>query len=158
MSKINKGVMSSDKQDWETPWEFFNKIPYQFDLDACAYLENAKCSNFYTEEDNALIQEWKGTVWMNPPYGSALPTWLNKAYSESQKDYCDRVVCLVPARTDTAWFHDIACKGKILLLKGRINFLQEGKQIGSPAFPSMLVIYDKKIKPSIITWDWKSHV
>lgn len=151
--------MSSDKQDWETPWNFFNKIPYQFDLDACAYPSNTKCTNFYTEADNALIQKWKGTVWMNPPYSDALPTWLIKAYEESQKDYCERVVCLVPARTDTKWFHNIACKGKILLLKGRVKFIDpENSDKNSPPFPSMLVVYDKKIKPSIITWDWKSHV
>lgn len=152
---ITKGMMSSDKQDWETPQSFIDALPINFDLDACAYDSTTKAPKWFTEADDALSKEWHGKVWMNPPYGRALPTWLDYAYQQSLLDHNDCVWCLVPARPDTAWFHDIACKGKILLLKGRVSFLQEGNSVGSPAFPSMLVIFDKKVKPSIITWDWK---
>ena len=153
---ITKGMMSSDKQDWQTPPEFMNALPVKFDLDACAYDSTAQAPKWFTEADDALKQDWKGLVWMNPPYGSAIPTWLEYAYQQSLKAHNKAVWCLVPARPDTAWFHDIACKGKILLLRGRVSFLQEGKSVGSPAFPSMLVIFDKTVKQSIITWEWKN--
>ena len=146
---MTSGLMSSDRQDWETPQEFVEliekKLNFKFDLDSCAYDHTAKAPKWYTEEDDALKQDWtikpKTNVWMNPPYGGALPTWLEYAYNQSQI-HDSRVVCLIPARTDTAWFHDIATRGLIVFLRGRIKFQQQGEKTGSPAFPSMLVIFD----------------
>ena len=153
---ITKGMMSSDQQDWSTPPEFMEAIGKEFDLDACAYDKTAKAPRWFTEEDDALTKDWNaGRVWMNPPYGRALPVWLQKAYEESRKDHCGEVWCLVPARPDTSWFHEIACKGQIVLLRGRISFHQDGKSVGSPAFPSMLVIFNKNKPKKITTWEWK---
>jgi len=153
---ITSGLMSSNKQDWSTPQEFMDKLPVTFDLDVCAYDSTTKAPKWFTEADDAFTKQWEGRCWMNPPYGQALPKWLEKAYKESLCSYCDAIWCLIPARTDTKWFHNIACKGKIILLKGRVSFEQNGKPVGSPAFPSMLVIYDKKVNPAIVTWDWKN--
>jgi site-specific DNA-methyltransferase (adenine-specific) len=152
---INPGVMSSILQDWETPQSFIDKLPVTFDLDSCTHPSAAKATKYFTQKQDALTKKWDGVVWMNPPYGKALPKWLKYAYEQSLRTKNKAVWCLVPARTDTAWFHEWACKGKIILLKGRISFLQQGKKVGSPAFPSMLVIYDKNISHSISTWDYK---
>jgi phage N-6-adenine-methyltransferase len=145
---INKGIMSSSLQDWETPQFIVNQFG-KFDLDACAYASTAKAPKFFTEEDDALTKKWKGRVWMNPPYGRSLPIWLAYALEQSKQDYCDEVVCLIPARTDTKWFHNYACKGNIRFIKGRIRFKQNGKYKGSPAFPSMIVIFNKTVKPDM---------
>ena len=154
-----KGMMSSDKQDWETPQTFVDlvskKLGESFGLDVCAYDLTAKAPKWFTEADNALTKEWDAPMcWMNPPYGKELPIWLKYA-EEQARDHKNKIVCLIPARTDTKWFHEIATKGQIILLKGRINFLQGGEKVGSPAFPSMLVIFGKKRK--IKVWDWKNE-
>lgn len=158
---ISRGLMSSDKQDWETPMEFVHLVEdYLFDgkpfiLDCCCYPETAKAPVFYTEADDALTRQWNySRVWMNPPYGRAIPEWLAYAHKQSEK-YGITVVCLVPARPDTKWFHEIACLGKIIFLKRRIRFLQQGKDVGSPAFPSMLVVFDGTT--GFDTWDWQKE-
>ena len=150
---------SSQTDLWATPQEFFDRLnsEFNFQTDVCANDENAKCEKYFTAQDDGLSKQWQGSCWMNPPYGRHIGAWMKKAFEESKSG--STVVCLVPARTDTKWFHNIACKGKILLLKGRVKFIDpENSDKNSPPFPSMLVVYDKKIKPSIITWDWKSHV
>jgi phage N-6-adenine-methyltransferase len=154
---LKKGLLSSDKQDWATPDYFVRlvekKLGQTFDLDVCAYDHTAKAPKWYTEEDDALTREWDAPLcWMNPPYGGALPVWLDYARNQAQK-HGNTIVCLIPARTDTTWFHDIAIHGKIIFLRGRIKFEQNGATSGSPAFPSMLVIFGTA--PGFTTWDWK---
>ena len=97
---------SSNTDLWETPQKFFDKLDaiYHFELDVCALPSNAKCKRFYTPEQNALIQPWCGICWMNPPYGRGIGQWVKKAYDSSLLGAT--VVCLLPARTDTAWWHD----------------------------------------------------
>jgi phage N-6-adenine-methyltransferase len=129
---------SSQSNEWETPQEFFTRqdFIYQFTLDACATPENAKCRKFYTATDNGLAQSWQGQrVWMNPPYGRAIGVWMKKAFEESQGSAL--VVCLVPARTDTAWWHDYAAKGQVTFIRGRLKF---GRGKNSAPFPSALVV------------------
>src|SRR5258707_6542028 len=92
--------------EWETPAEVFEPLnrEFSFTLDACATAENTKCENFFTEEQDGLAQEWTGAVFCNPPYGHALRRWIQKAYESSR---CGAtVVCLVPSRTDTQWWHE----------------------------------------------------
>src|SRR5690242_11748450 len=85
---------------WATPQDFFERLndEFHFDIDVCANDENAKCAQYYTEIENGLLQKWKGTVWMNPPYGREIAEWIKKAYESSQEGAT--VVCLIPARTD----------------------------------------------------------
>lgn len=127
--------------EWETPQQIFDKLnqEFGFQVDVCATHENAKCKDYFTEEENGLVQQWTGfakVFWMNPPYGRAIMDWMRKAYEESRKGGV--VVCLVPARTDTAWWHDYAMKGEIRFLRGRIKF--SGHKHNAP-FPSAIVIF-----------------
>ena len=135
---------SSKTDQWATPKDFFeslNKI-YKFDLDVCADKHNAKCKDFFTEEQDGLKQQWIGTCWMNPPYGRATKDWMKKAYESSLEGAV--VVCLVPSRTDTAWWHDYAMKGEIEFIRGRLKF---GDATNSAPFPSAVVVFKPRLKP-----------
>ena len=135
---------SSKTDQWATPKDFFeslNKI-YKFDLDVCADKHNAKCKDFFTEEQDGLKQQWIGTCWMNPPYGRAIKDWMKKAYESSLEGAV--VVCLVPSRTDTAWWHDYAMKGEIEFIRGRLKF---GDATNSAPFPSAVVVFKPRLKP-----------
>lgn len=132
-------VHFSSKTDlWATPADFFNRYDavYGFDLDVCATPENAKCVDYFTKEQDGLKQDWSGTCWMNPPYGREIKQWMKKAYESSLKGAT--VVCLVPARTDTAWWHDYAMKGSIEFIRGRLKF---GNAVNSAPFPSAVVVF-----------------
>ena len=135
---MNTAVMFSNKTDmWETPKWLFDELDkeFHFDLDVCAIPENAKCEQYFTPETDGLSQEWNGTVWCNPPYGREIGKWVKKAAQSN----CT-VVMLLPARTDTKWFHDyIYRKAEIRFLKGRLKF--GGSQNSAP-FPSMVVVFD----------------
>ena len=101
---MNKEVMfSSKKQTWETPKELFDKLNkvFCFKLDAAANEENALCDCFYSENDNALKQEWAFSTWVNPPYGRNIIEWVKKAYEESLKS--KQIVMLIPAKVDTKY-------------------------------------------------------
>ena len=132
-------MMSSNTPEWATPQKFFNDLDaeFHFTLDPCSTHENAKCKKHYTKEDDGLPKSWGGeVVFCNPPYGRELPKWVKKCYEESR--HAD-VVMLIPARTDTRWFHDyIYGKAEIRFIKGRLKF---GNAKQSAPFPSMVVIY-----------------
>ena len=131
---------SSELNDWETPQDLFDELnrKYYFDLDVCASLENAKVANYISLPDDALKEKWVGTCWMNPPYGREIGKWMKKAYEESQQDAL--VVCLVPARTDTKWWHEYAMKGEIEFIRGRLKF--SGHKNSAP-FPSAIVVFGR---------------
>lgn len=132
-------VHYSSKTDlWATPQDFFNKYNaiYKFNLDVCALAENAKSDYFFTPEIDGLSQHWFGSCWMNPPYGRGIINWMRKAYESSLEGAT--VVCLVPARTDTIWWHEYAMRGKIEFIKGRLKF--GGSENGAP-FPSAVIVF-----------------
>ena len=127
----------SSKTDlWATPQATFDELndEFSFTLDPCATKQNAKCEKFYTEKEDGLKQNWDGeVVFMNPPYGREIGKWVKKAVESKAL-----VVMLLPARTDTRWFHDyIYQKCDIRFLKGRLKF---GDAVNSAPFPSMVVI------------------
>tara|TARA_Y100000310_G_scaffold290634_1_gene317991 strand:+ start:796 stop:1329 length:534 start_codon:yes stop_codon:yes gene_type:complete len=132
---------SSKTGDWDTPQAFYDKLARQFDftLDPCATAASAKCTKYYTKEDDGLAQDWKGhTVFANPPYGRGLGVWLKKGYEESKK-HNTLVVMLIPARTDTKWWHDYVMRAKeVHLVRGRLKF---GKSDNAAPFPSAVVIF-----------------
>ena len=134
---ITRGLFSSATDMWETPQNFFDELDkeFHFSCDVCATRENAKCAKFYTPEQDGLKQTWGGGIlWLNPPYGREIGKWVKKA-SESNAT----VVCLLPARTDTRWFHDyIYGKAEIRFVRGRLRF---GGSKNSAPFPSMVVIF-----------------
>jgi phage N-6-adenine-methyltransferase len=125
---------SSDTDLWATPQSFFDELDkeFNFTLDVCANADNAKCASFYSKEDDGLSQDWKGVVWMNPPYGREISKWMAKANEAN----CT-VVCLVPARTDTRWWHDYCIQHEIRFIKGRLKF---GGHKNSAPFPSAVII------------------
>lgn len=136
---MNTEVMfSSVKDDWETPQDFFDELDreFHFDLDPAADDQNHKCYCYFTKEQNGLSHTWEGrTVFLNPPYGKAIKYWVRKAYEESRKANTT-VVMLIPARTDTAYFHDyIYGKAEIRFIRGRLKF---GNSKNAAPFPSML--------------------
>jgi len=139
---VNKGLFSSATDDWGTPQDLFDRLDneFGFQLDVCASDENHKCSKYFTPADNGLAQDWSGICWMNPPYGRTIKEWMRKAYWASISGAT--VVCLVPARTDTAWWHDYAMLGEVRFLRGRVKFTTSGGGVqGSAPFPSALVIF-----------------
>ena len=140
---MNNEVMFSSKTcEWETPFDFFERYDkmYGFDVDVCATRENAKCKKYFSREDDGLSKKWNGHCWMNPPYGRSIGEWVKKAYEESQKGAL--VVCLLPARTDTAWWHDYCMKGEITFIRGRLKF---GNSKNAAPFPSAVVVFQNKI-------------
>ena len=141
---MNTNLMFSSKTDlWETPQDLFNKYDavYHFAIDVCALPENAKCKRFFTPEMDGLKQEWTGVCWCNPPYGRQIGSWVEKAV----KSFAT-VVMLLPARTDTKWFHDWCLPyGKIEFLRGRLKF---GGCENSAPFPSMVVVFQADFEQS----------
>ena len=131
-------MYSSATPEWSTPQDVFDALhkEFSFTLDPCATIENAKCPVFFTKEDDGLKQEWKGRVFMNPPYGRGIGAWMKKAYESSLAGAL--VVCLVPARTDTAWWHDYCMKGTVRFVRGRLKF---GDSKNNAPFPSAIVIF-----------------
>ena len=129
---------SSATDLWATPQAFFDAFNniYNFTLDVCALPTNAKCDQYFTPDDDGLSQPWGGVCWMNPPYGRSIGLWVKKAYDESLKGA--KVVCLLPARTDTKWFHEYCIRGEVHFIKGRLKF---GDAKNSAPFPSMIVIF-----------------
>lgn len=141
---MNNEVMFSSKTcEWETPQAFFDALndEFHFDLDVCAIAENAKCPQYFTKEQDGLSQQWHGRCWMNPPYGREIGKWVRKAYESVVTGECQLVCCLLPARTDTAWWHDYCIKGKIRFVRGRLKF---GGSKNSAPFPSAVVIFKKE--------------
>ena len=135
-----KGMMTSNRDDWETPAELFRELNerYHFTLDPCSTHENAKCEKHYTVDDDGLAQSWEGeTVFCNPPYGRKIGAWVRKCAEESKHA---KVVMLIPARTDTAYFHDyIYNKARVTFIRGRLKFERGGVAMNSAPFPSMIV-------------------
>jgi phage N-6-adenine-methyltransferase len=131
---------SSAKMEWETPHYVFDPLDEEFGFtcDVCALPENAKCACFYTPAQDGLCQRWTGVCWCNPPYGREIGPWVRKAY-ESARDGDCTVCCLVPARTDTRWWHLYVTRSyEIRFFRGRIKF--RGSANSAP-FPSALVVF-----------------
>jgi site-specific DNA-methyltransferase (adenine-specific) len=140
MKAMNKVVWKSEESRWATPQALFDtlNLEFHFTLDPCADDMNHKCDRYYTEEQDGLLQDWTGeTVFCNPPYGKCLKSWVEKCATEDAT-----VVMLVPARTDTEWFHRwVYGKAEIRFIKGRLRF--NGSKMGAP-FPSMICVYRRK--------------
>src|ERR1700761_1100004 len=109
---------SSKSHEWSTPQDLFDRLNevHHFELDVCATTENAKCDVYFDIDQDGLSKEWHGKVWCNPPYGRAIKSWVRRCYEHGN------AVMLLPARTDTKWFHDYCLKGSIEFIRGRLKF------------------------------------
>lgn len=137
---INNGLYTSNTAEWSTPQDLFDRLndEFHFTLDPCSTDENAKCEKHYTRDQDGLKQSWVGeTVYCNPPYGREIGAWCRKCYEHFMGG--GTAVMLIPARTDTSWFHDwIYGKAEIRFIRGRLRF---GNSKSGAPFPSMVVIY-----------------
>jgi site-specific DNA-methyltransferase (adenine-specific) len=141
-----------DKNCYGTPFWLFDKLDeeFRFNVDVCASKENHKHYYYYTEKQDGLSIDWfkdvsdrtneQPSCFMNPPYGRGLTNkWLKKGYEESLKGCI--VVCLIPSRTSTLWWHDnIPKASQIRFLKGRVKFI--GAEAGAK-FPNAVVVYNR---------------
>lgn len=140
---FNRSLFSRESEDWETPSDLFENLDkeFQFTLDPCCTEQTKKCEKHYTKEDDGLTKDWSNeVVFCNPPYGRAIAKWVQKASEEANRGAT--VVLLIPARTDTRWFHEhIYKKAEIRFLCGRLRF--NGHHQPAP-FPSMVVVMRKE--------------
>lgn len=145
-ARKNESVHFRSRSDmWTTPQDLFDTLneEFHFDLDVAALPENAKCARFFTPKDDGLSQKWEGTCWMNPPYGRTVGKWIEKARHSAEENGAT-VVCLLPARNDTAWWHDHIASNiasgtvEARFLQGRLKF---GSQENSAPFPSVIVVF-----------------
>ena len=146
---MNRALLSSKNMEWCTPQDFFDQLDqeFRFALDAAATDKTAKCPTYYTPETDGLTSPWNlagGAVFCNPPYGREIGKWVRKAHEEAQAGV--PVVLLIPARTDTSYFHDyIYNQAEIRFIRGRLKFTDEDGNAYDPApFPSMLAIYNRE--------------
>src|SRR3990167_6432250 len=142
----NDGRWHSRGSDWSTPQDLFDELnkEFHFNLDVCASDWNAKCKKYFTEKENGLVRDWKNNIcWMNPPYGKDLAMWMNKAYRSAYKGAT--VVCLVPAATDTSWWHSYAMNGEIRYLRGRPRFQTKEGTWQQTFSPSVIVLFNPPI-------------
>lgn len=149
LMKFTEGLKSSLTDEWPTPRDLFERLDreFNFTLDVCATDNNHKCDHYFTKEQDGLSQDWTGVCWMNPPYGREIGRWMKKAYESSSKGAI--VVCLLPARTDTAWWHDYAMKAsEIRLIRGRLKF---GDATTTAPFPSAIAIFGTGPGPVLIS-------
>ena len=144
---------SSEHDEWETPQGLFDALnnEFRFTLDVCATPTNAKCEQYYTPKMDGLVLPWKGVCWMNPPYGETIAVWMRRAYEA--KNEGTTVVCLVPARTDTAWWWDYCRFGAVRFLRGRLRFV--GAAASAP-FPSAVVVFRPTTTLSTRYWEWRT--
>lgn len=136
---MNLDVMFSSKTDLRsTPQAFYDKLneEFKFTLDPCATEENHKCDKYYTKEQDWLKQSRDNEiVFCNPPYGREIKNRVEK-WANAKGGI---IVMLLPARTDTSWFHDyIYHKAEIRFIRWRLKF-GDGKN--SAPFPSMVVVF-----------------
>lgn len=154
---VSQALLSFNSDEWETPQEFYNKLDqeFHFDLDPCSSHENHKTERYFTQEEDGLTQEWSGRVFVNPPYSennfayrdidwkkTKIHGWIEKC--ERERERCESIVLLIPARTDTRVFHEYIYQKpniEIRFIKWRLKFWWSAN---SAPFPSMVVVF----KPS----------
>lgn len=142
---INRSLFTSDNLNWETPKWLFTRLHnvLDFTVDAAAGEDNARLPHYWTKDKDALTQDWsKDRVFCNPPYGREISHWVKKAYDAALAG-CECTALLIPARTDTTYWHQYVLprENPILFLKGRIKFELEGKAFSTATFPSAVVFF-----------------
>lgn len=143
-TQIHEGMFTSSADDWTTPDDFYQLLDseFGFTLDPCCYAETAKCARYFTKEDDGLRQDWTGSVFMNPPYGREIGAWVRKAYEAAQTT-ADVVVCLIPSRTCSQWWHRYCMRAaEIRLVCGRLRFGgQKPEKDHDAPFPNAVIVF-----------------
>lgn len=142
-----KAMKTSATCEWATPPEVFDPLDREFgpfDMDAAASRANKKAKAWYDGGigGDGLAGLWNGRVWLNPPYGRAIAKWVEKAHTEVRLGRAALVVALLPARTETAWWHDwVQGKAEVRFLRGRVKFIGPNGGKKDAPFPSAIAIY-----------------
>ena len=148
---VEAALFSSKSSEWGTPPDFFDMLhrEFAFSLDACALPQNAKCRYYFTPQQDGLKQRWRGACWCNPPYGREVGKWIEKAIQSAREGAT--VVCLLPARTDTRWWHQLVLShaNEIRFVRGRLRFQNSrGRSSPHPApFPSVVAVFRPPPQP-----------
>lgn len=157
---MNSIHFSSTKEDWYTPdyiLDLATNIMGEITLDPSSnpYFTTGARHN-YTWRDDGLKRDWFGNTFLNPPYGRELSEWTEK--HNQQVNNFDQAIMLLPARTDTKWFHDLDIDA-FCLLKGRIKFIDGAlldmkvKQMGKWALLNKHLFADNSAPfPSMLTY------
>jgi phage N-6-adenine-methyltransferase len=124
--------------EWYTPKGVFDALGCQFDLDVAAPQRNTHvpARQCFTETDDGLRCNWRGFVWMNPPFGrrNALVPWLAKFFDHGNG------IALVPDRTSAPWFQDAFTKADAVLFTRKLRFLRpDGSEGKSPSCGTALL-------------------
>jgi phage N-6-adenine-methyltransferase len=137
----------------ETPQDLFGALDAEFGFgtDVCALPSNAKCPHYFSPEEDGLSQEWRGACFMNPPYGSQIGAWVEKAWRSAHENGAT-VVCVLPSRTDAHWFHEYVMRAERRYLRGRVRF---GGSEGSAPFPTLVAVFGPGVEPRCLSWIWK---
>lgn len=140
-------LFSSATDEWSTPQALFERLhgEFHFTLDVCADATNAKVARYYDLEANGLTQPWDAMWWCNPPYGRAIGEWTRKAATSDAPG-----VMLLPARTDTKWFHEdiLPCADEVRFIRGRLYF---GGAPSAAPFPSLLALFRTRRRCAAMT-------
>jgi len=154
MNQVISNFDGNRAEDWATPRSLMlwisNNLGWNPTLDAAASVRNTKAAHFYSKNDDGLTKPWYGNVWVNPPYGKAIPSWVEKAGKEITRKECKSIMMLLPARVDTKWFHELVVPHAwmVYFIKGRLNHQHKNQAKSSTApFPSMLVYFRKHRLP-----------
>ncbi len=135
-------MFSSASDHWYTPVDTYAALDkeFAFTFDPCPLM---------SDEDGTKVK-WSGRVFCNPPY-SRIAEFLRKGLYHLSTGACETLVYLLPARTDTKWFHEYCIRGEIRFLRGRLKF---GGSKNSAPFPSMIVIFREWSAPGLVLWGW----
>lgn len=164
MGIFDKNKFDSVKQDWATHWDFFNPLneEFNFSIDVAADYQNKKVERFYCADNDGLKMNWENEIiWCNPPYGRNVPEWLKKGKEAAEKHNTTSVF-LIPARTNTTWFHTICLKAsEVRFVKGRpkfYNYASEDKEAthGLPVPLCLVIFRPNTVSCKIGTYDWRS--
>lgn len=144
---LQKAMVSSKSNEWETPQDFFDRLnkEFNFDLDVSATKENSKCPIYFDINLDGLKKQWhlesSTACWMNPPYGGHTGDWIKKAYEESKLGAT--VVCLIVSSTDRSYWHEyiFPYASQIRFIRGRLKF---GHSKTTAPFASAIVIFSPK--------------
>ena len=139
MADLTEARFAAKSVEYETPQDLFDGLDAEFGFtcDVASTDANAKCAKHFTLADDGLAQPWEGVCWCNPPYGREMPRWIRKARSEAETGNATTVL-LIPARTNTGWWHDECMNGEVRFIRGRPRF--NGGKHGLP-FPLAFVIF-----------------
>ena len=141
--------------EWPTPQELYLPLhdEFRFEMDVAATAENTKCPAFWTKEQDGLVQPWARRNWMNPPYGRDVPRWLARALDESKRGAT--TVCLIPARTNTGWFHALCLEAaEVRFVRGRPKF---GDADHGLPLPLAVVIYRPRYGAAVVKPNAPAH-